>query len=297
MAPSAPSSQTVEVSSAAPIETVSSDASKMILATEEAQVTQLKHPLPSRLPVLSMAAQARLIVAIDTRNAVFLSKDDGRHWKAIRAPWQGRAVRANLAGFPVVSRTSFSQDKETSAAALRAANAAQAEIRNGAVLAQARSLSALPGSSLMGTVTDVTGAVVPGATLAVTDTAAHTVRTVRTDGAGRYVVNGLAAGTYRVEARSPGFRTETLAAVAVAAAQPAVANLSLAVGAATQTVTVTSGSPIETATADVSANEISVSKKTKAKPAAPSPPTPVFEITTDNGERWTSADGVTWKPM
>jgi hypothetical protein len=271
----------------------------MVLAAEEAQAANLKHPLPSRLPVLSIAAQARLMVAIDTRNAVFLSKDDGRHWKAIRAQWQGRAVRANLVGFPVVRRTGFSQDKETGAAALRAANAQPAGNVNEAVVVNGRSLSALPGSSLTGMVTDRTGAVVPGATVVVTDMAAHTVRTVRTDSGGRYAVDGLAPGTYRVEARSPGFKTETLAAVAVAASQPAVANLSLTIGASTQTVTVTSAAPIETESAGVSASamEISASKKEKAKPAAPSPPTPVFEIFTDNGERWTSADGVTWKHM
>jgi hypothetical protein len=297
MAPSAPNSRTVEVTSAAPIETVSSGAANMVLAAEEAQAANLKHPLPSRLPVLSIAAQARLMVAIDTRNAVFLSRDDGRHWKAIRAQWQGRAVRANLVGFPVVSRAGFSQDKETGAAALRAANAQPAGNVNEAVVVNGRSLSALPGSSLTGMVTDRTGAVVPGATVVVTDMAAHTVRTVRTDSGGRYAVDGLAPGTYRVEARSPGFKTETLTAVAVAASQPAVANLSLTIGASTQTVTVTSAAPIETETVDASAMEISASKKKNAKPAAPSQPTPVFEIVTDNGERWTSADGVTWKHM
>jgi hypothetical protein len=297
MLPSAPGSATVEVTSAASIEAPSSAAANLTLGAEEAQVTQLKHPLPSRLPVLSMAAQARLMVAIDTRNAVFVSRDDGRHWKPIRAPWQGRAVRADLVGIPVVRRTSFSRDKETGAVALGAADAAPTENVKEAVVLQGRSLSGLPGSSLMGTVTDMTGAVVPGATVAVTDTVAHTVRTVRTDSAGRYVVDGLAPGNYRVEARSPGFKTETLAAVAVAASQPAVANLSLTVGATTQTVTVSSAPPIETETADASVMEVSASKKEKAEPAAPSPPTPVFEIVTDSGDRWTSADGVTWKPL
>jgi hypothetical protein len=297
MLPSAPGSATVEVTSAASIEAPSSAAANLTLGAEEAQVTQLKHPLPSRLPVLSMAAQARLMVAIDTRNAVFVSRDDGRHWKPIRAPWQGRAVRADLVGIPVVRRTSFSRDKETDAVALGAADAAPTENVKEAVVLQGRSLSGLPGSSLMGTVTDMTGAVVPGATVAVTDTVAHTVRTVRTDSAGRYVVDGLAPGNYRVEARSPGFKTETLAAVAVAASQPAVANLSLTVGATTQTVRVSSAPPIETETADASVMEVSASKKEKAEPAAPSPPTPVFEIVTDSGDRWTSADGVTWKPL
>jgi protocatechuate 3,4-dioxygenase beta subunit len=266
----------------------------MVLAAE-AQAAQLKHPLPSRLPVLSMAAQAHLIVAVDTRNAVFLSRDDGRHWKAIRTQWQGRAVRTDLVKLPVGDRTGFSQDKEAGRVALQVAAAEPAGNLNSAEVAQARSLSVLPGSSLAGTVTDRTGAVIPGATVVVLDSATHTARAVRTDSAGRYLVDGLAPGIYELEARSPGFKKETLAAVAVAASQPAIANLSLTVGAATQTVTVTSAPPLETEAVGASAKEISVSKKTKARLAVPSQPTPVFEITTDNGERWTSADGVTWK--
>lgn len=294
MAPPSPSSQAAEVGSAAPIGTVSSGAANMVLAAE-AQAAQLKHPLPSRLPVLSMAAQAHLIVAVDTRNAVFLSRDDGRHWKAIRTQWQGRAVRTDLVKLPVGDRTGFSQDKEAGRVALQVAAAEPAGNLNSAEVAQARSLSVLPGSSLAGTVTDRTGAVIPGATVVVLDSATHTARAVRTDSAGRYLVDGLAPGIYELEARSPGFKKETLAAVAVAASQPAIANLSLTVGAATQTVTVTSAPPLETEAVGASAKEISVSKKTKARLAVPSQPTPVFEITTDNGERWTSADGVTWK--
>ncbi len=297
MAPPSPGSVTVEVTSAAPIAIESYDANNMTIAAEEAQVTQLRRPLPSRLPILSMAAHARLVVAIDTSSAVFLSRDDGRHWKPVRAQWQGRAVRTALVGFPVVSRTGFGHDKEVGAAPLRAADAAPAENPSEAVAVNGRSLSALAGSRLTGTVTDMSGAVISGATVAVTDTAANAVRTARTDQSGQYHVDGLAPGTYRVEARSPGFRTEMLAAVAVAANRQTVANLSLAVGAAAQTVTVTSAPPIETETVDVSAKEISVSKKPKAKAEASGQPTPVFEITTDSGERWTSADGVTWKRL
>src|ERR1700728_4169031 len=48
------------------------------LFEKEAQATpfiELKHPLPSGLPALSAAMQARRIVAIDARNGIFLSKD------------------------------------------------------------------------------------------------------------------------------------------------------------------------------------------------------------------------------
>jgi hypothetical protein len=244
-----------------------------------------------------MVEQAHLVVAIDTSNAVFVSRDDGRHWKAIHVQWQGRAVRTALVGSPAEGRAGFGHDKEARAVALQGAAAESAGNRNEAALAQVRSLSVLPSASLAGTVTDMSGAVIPGATVAVTDTAANAVRTARTDQSGQYHVDGLAPGTYRVDARSPGFRTETLAAVGIASGARNVANLSLAVGAASQTVTVASAPLIETGTVGALATEIPASKKEKAKPAAPGRTTPVFEIVTDSGERWTSADGVTWKRM
>jgi hypothetical protein len=42
---------------------------------------------------------------------------------------------------------------------------------------------------------------------------------------------------------------------------------------------------------------ILTAKKTSTRPQASNRPAPVFEIVTDNGDRWTSADGVTWKHM
>jgi precorrin-6B methylase 2 len=79
---------------------------------------------------------------------------------------------------------------------------------------------------------------------------------------------------------------QELAAVSVTDSRPAVADLSLNVGAATQTVTV-----------EAASNQISVERKTNAKPESSSQAAPVFEIITDNGDHWTSADGIAWKRM
>ena len=120
--------QTVSVASSAPaIQTESVDMSNLALSEKEAQVTQfiqLKHPLPSGLPALSAAIQARRIVAIDARNGIFLSKDEGRHWKAIHAQWQGRAVRVERVGFSAANSTSFNLEREPERAALKAVDAA-----------------------------------------------------------------------------------------------------------------------------------------------------------------------------
>lgn len=280
------SSETVVVKSAAPMPTVSSDAANISLAENELQSTLLKHALPSRLPVLSMATQARLIVAIDTRNAVFLSKDGGRHWKAIAATWPGRAVKADLVVYPAGGSFALGRDKTANMARLTEDSNAPALKTSDALAVQGRALKELRGSSLTGRVTDATGAVLAGASISVTDSTVHAVRTVKTDGAGRYVVDGLPPGAYRVEAQAQGFERKVLAAVAVTASQPTVQDLTLNVGAATQTVTV-----------EASSMEIQVLEAKKARPAPANQTAPVFQIVTDNGERWTSTDGATWKPM
>ena len=283
-APLPASSSTVSVvaANAAPMDTVSADAASAEIAQEEVGSTPLKHPLPSRLAVLSMATQGRRVVAIDTRSAVFTSNDGGKHWKAITAQWQGRAVRAALVEQPTGSAANMSATADLGAY-LDNKNAPARSIR-GALVAQAPAPSVAPGSSLSGMVTDRTGAAIPDASVIVTEIATGTAHRVKTDGAGRYLVDGIAPGNYSVTAQANGFREQSLAGVAVALNRPAAADLSLTVAASTQTVTVTGRDA-----------EIPVSGKSVAKARAPMQAGPIFEITTDSGERWTSTDGVTWK--
>jgi hypothetical protein len=67
-----------------------------------------------------------------------------------------------------------------------------------------------------------------------------------------------------------------------------VANLTLQVGSASQSVTVNAAS------ADLETAEIA-KKKTAAAPMDALELPAAFEMTTDTGERWTSADGEAWK--
>ncbi len=284
-----PAASSVAVAVSAPassMPTVSSDAANIAIAENELRTTLLKHALPSRLPLLSMAAQGMRIVAIDARNAVFLSRDGGKHWKAIPQPWPGRAVKADLVVYPAGSAAPSRMDKNAGLDAITPGNAVLAGSTSGAQGMQVGALKQLPGASLSGTVKDPTGAVIAGATVAVTDTAAQTARTVVTNSRGRYLIDGLAPGAYRLEARAPGFNRQVLAAVAVAASPPTVQDIVLNVGAATQTVSVAAAT-----------SEIAVEKKAKTEFIVASQATGVFQITTDNGERWTSTDGVTWKRM
>jgi hypothetical protein len=277
------------------------------LTQDEAKTIQFKNPLPSRLPVLSIATQGRRVLAIDTRNAVFVSEDAGESWKAVQAQWQGRAVRAVFVALPTGNLVANSRDKEAFAVALQSSVSPSPPVVTGASALKGRLSSGVPGSGITGVVTDQTGAVISGASISVSDTATRTPRTIKTDKAGRFLVDGLPPGTYDVEAQAPGFEKRKLAAVAVAANSQSQANLTLTVGSATAAVEV-DGAPtsLETVTVSSAATETiplnggaggAIAGEMKGKRAAPMPPAAHFEINTDTGERWTSTDGVTWKRM
>src|SRR5580658_6299615 len=63
---------------------------------------------------------------------------------------------------------------------------------------------------IAGTVTDPSGAAVPGATVTATDTATGTVKVVKTGDAGAYRVSLLQPGAYTLSVTDAGFRTTQL---------------------------------------------------------------------------------------
>jgi hypothetical protein len=294
--PPAIPTEPVKVASASPpIQTEPDNGASVGLFENEAQVTpfiELKHPLPSGLPALSAAVQSRRIVAIDARNGIFLSKDGGKHWKAIHPQWLGRAVRVERVGSVAANRPGLSPGEEPQPTGLNPVGAAPLTNAPPPLIVAGRSLLAAPGVTLTGTVTDTTGAVIPGASVSVIESVTNTVHTVNTDQAGYYLVGGLAPGTYTVEAKAPGFLDLRVADVAVVANQQKVANLSLKVGEASETVTVSADS-IQPVTTTAAQRTSAKAKKPVADAVSPMTPA-VFAITTDNGERWTSTDGVTW---
>ncbi len=58
--------------------------------------------------------------------------------------------------------------------------------------------------TIRGTVTDSTGAVIPGATITVTDALTNTARETKTNSQGNYEMFGLKPGTYRVAITAAG---------------------------------------------------------------------------------------------
>lgn len=106
--------------------------------------------------------------------------------------------------------------------------------------------------SVVGLVTDTTGAVIPGANLTVKNLATGAVSSVASGQSGEFRFSLLTPGQYSITASAAGFdSTHTTVSVNVGAA--VTANFKLVVGSATQTVEVTSEAPlVQTANADVS---------------------------------------------
>src|SRR5262245_16772201 len=67
--------------------------------------------------------------------------------------------------------------------------------------------SAQSTAQVSGTVSDQTGAVLPGVEVTVTQTETGLTRTAVTNETGSYTITSLPVGSYRLEATLPGFRT------------------------------------------------------------------------------------------
>ncbi len=107
--------------------------------------------------------------------------------------------------------------------------------------------------SIYGTITDRTGAVVPGATITVTDVAKGTSVSTETGASGDFRVQHLVPDTYRVDAEASGFIKSTAENVIVYADTAPKVDLQLAVAGASTSVTVSSGAPLlQTDRAEVS---------------------------------------------
>ena len=92
--------------------------------------------------------------------------------------------------------------------------------------------------SINGTVTDNTGAVVPNATITVTDIEKGTSVTVQSNASGEYIVEHLIPDTYNVKVEAQGFQTFAATGVLVQADTSPKIDAALQVGAQTQTVNV-----------------------------------------------------------
>src|SRR5580692_5740856 len=109
------------------------------------------------------------------------------------------------------------------------------------------------GASLEGTVTDKSGAVVPSATVTVTNQATGVSHSEITGPAGFYRITGLPPGSYKVDVEAAGFKKNSTPNVEVTSEAVNGANVILQTGSASETVTVTAATAeeLQTETANV----------------------------------------------
>src|SRR6202162_73120 len=108
--------------------------------------------------------------------------------------------------------------------------------------------------TIEGTVADKSGAVIPNADVKLASRATGLAREAKSNAAGQYRFELLAAGTYQVSVAVPGFATATYENVGVSVSQTATLDISLSPSAQAQTITVESGGAplVDTTRTDVS---------------------------------------------
>lgn len=104
--------------------------------------------------------------------------------------------------------------------------------------------------TILGSVTDASGAVVPGVTVTITNTATNVVTTAITNDDGNYVTPNLQVGAYSVAVTKQGFKKALRSGITLEVDQRAEINLTLETGAVSETIEVTSQAPlVDTTTA------------------------------------------------
>jgi hypothetical protein len=98
-------------------------------------------------------------------------------------------------------------------------------------------------AEIVGTVTDPSGAVVPGASVNAREVSTGKTRTISANASGQFDLAGLAAGKYEVQVSLAGFKIASRE-LTVQPRDRAVLSVNLAIGAASEVVTVTGANPM-----------------------------------------------------
>ena len=94
-------------------------------------------------------------------------------------------------------------------------------------------------ATLLGTVTDVSGGVVPNAKITITETQTSVVRTAQTNESGNWIVPNLPPGVYSVAVEAAGFKKETRLNISLLVDTSTRVDVKLQPGSVTETVEVT----------------------------------------------------------
>ncbi len=98
--------------------------------------------------------------------------------------------------------------------------------------------------SIVGTVTDATGAAIPGTAVTLTNLVKAEKRTIESNAIGSYQFVNLIPGRYRVEAEKSGFKHFTREPIVVEVENALRIDIAMELGAVTQTVEVTAQTPL-----------------------------------------------------
>jgi hypothetical protein len=99
-------------------------------------------------------------------------------------------------------------------------------------------------ADILGTVTDSSGAVVPNATVVLTNLGTNEKRTGTTNGAGDYTFSLLPVGHYSISVKAGGFQSSITKDLAVEAGDRARNDVRLTLGSEAQTIEVTASTPL-----------------------------------------------------
>src|SRR3989442_1010939 len=112
------------------------------------------------------------------------------------------------------------------------------------ILSSVAAHAQVTGATLSGTVTDTSGAVIPGVMVSVKNRGTGVVRNVKTDEAGFYSAPNLLAGSYDVTSSAAGFSTVTQSNITLTVGAQQQLNISMKVGKTVQVVEVTAAAPL-----------------------------------------------------
>ncbi len=129
----------------------------------------------------------------------------------------------------------------------------------------ASTLQASDGGSLLGTVTDPAGTVIPRAKVTATETSTAVKQTITSDGQGFYSFQSLPVGRYDVQIDAAGFKPLRRTGVIINVDSKVVVDASLVIGERSDTVTV-SESPTHVDTVDTQLGEVITGKQMTTVP-------------------------------
>ncbi|MEO8129944.1 MAG: carboxypeptidase regulatory-like domain-containing protein, partial [Bryobacteraceae bacterium] len=98
--------------------------------------------------------------------------------------------------------------------------------------------------TVLGTITDAQGSVVPGAKVTITEDATGLQYALEANSNGEYIRTALKAGVYSIEAEATGFKKTVQHGITLTAGDRSAVNLSLTVGEVNQSVEITTAAPV-----------------------------------------------------